>query len=90
MNTLNSGVPVRIQNGVEKYKCPSAHFELPVKVAYFAAVTDCVKRYLQFNGKELSVKFALFMCYVGETLYKYPERTRHFSQIYGCSKFKDT
>ena len=49
---------------------------LLIKIAYFAAVTDCLERYLQFNGEELSdlhKSCTVYMCYVGVTLYKYPE-----------------
>ena len=64
-----------------------------IKIAYLAAVTDYAERNPQFNGVELSDLrkiFTVCLCYVGETLYKYPERTRHLSQNYGCSKLKDT
>ena len=49
---------------------------LLIKIFYFAAVTDCVERYLQFNGVELSDLRKIcpvYLCYVGETLHKYPE-----------------
>ena len=46
-----------------------------IKNAYFAAVTDCIERHLQFNGVELSDPlkiYIIYLYYVGETLYKYP------------------
>ena len=49
---------------------------LLIKIAYFATVTDCVERFLQFNGVELSDLrkiCTVYLWYIGETLYKYSE-----------------